>query len=88
MSNERCNNESCNRDVIPREVEPASQPQMVSGRGQAFNPAVIAFSAATGILRLRCASLRMTESTSIEIQHSFVLRHSCFVIFSLIPLAR
>jgi hypothetical protein len=35
-----------NRDIIPSEVEAATQARMLSGRGQAFNLVVIAFSAA------------------------------------------
>ena len=34
-----------------------------------------------GILRLRCAPLRMTVLSSFVLQHRFVIRHSDFVIF-------
>jgi hypothetical protein len=59
-----------------------------SPRGQAFNLVVLRSRQRTGILRLRCASFRMTDSSSFGFRDSFVIRHSCFVIFSLIALAR
>src|SRR4029077_19547692 len=36
--------------VIPSEVEAATQPPKLSGRGQAFNPVVIVYDSATGSL--------------------------------------
>jgi hypothetical protein len=36
------------RFVIPSEVEAATQPRTISGRGQAFHPAELPFAIATG----------------------------------------
>jgi len=45
-----------NSNVIPREIEAATQPRKLSGRGQAFNPVALLFGSVAE--SLDCVSLR------------------------------
>jgi hypothetical protein len=87
MSNAELMTNDENRDVIPSEVEAATQ-RTKSARPGFQSRGNCVLGSAPGSFDSAAPSLRMTDFSIFGFREFFVIRHSCFVIFSLIALAR